>query len=503
MHARYRGVVERDETIAVRRQASRWRPVPAGSAGAWFGFTLGVAYLVAAVLTYRRHGLDRSTAFDLLFAPNSRLTDTYTLLGLLRTGDMYGAGFQYPPGSLVAITITDRFFSADVGAPQVAAAVAGMAILIGVLAFRDARFAERVAAGALAGMTTYATVSTHAHLVVPLAVVGAATVAAIGVLWIVRRDVPRLVIVPAIAVCYPLVFSVDRGNLETYVFALLAISASLVFGIRRSRGAAGVAGVMFGLAVAIKVLPVTLIAVQSSRRHRWAFVLAGAGGVAFASVYGLITVGQGPLDVLSAMRGNNFAGGERPPGSLTWGLFYHRGIASAAMYALAQSRGYDAMEQVMLGLIPFFLLGGIIILLAVVVASALLPGPVWMRYTAVAAASMLFANASVLYRAPIIVIALSLWLASAAIRPRGLEAATAVLFALVLTPYAFGSIPTPLVDAAPAAPSDTLYGTLALLGLFLVVTWRWLCAYRGNRSVLRHLHGVKGVRGRASAGSRR
>ena len=217
---------------------ARWL-VPAGGAGVWFGMVLGSAYCLAALLTYRSDGIARPPDFGLLFASNSRFTDTYTLLGLLHAGGMYQAGFQYPPGSLFVIHLIDRYFLADIGLPQCVAASGAMGAVIGVLAFRDADIGERIAAGLAAAACTYLAVTTDGRYVVTIFVAGGATVLVILACWALRIPVPRITLVPAISVCYPLVFSVDRGNLETYVFALLALSACFVFGVRRSAGEIG------------------------------------------------------------------------------------------------------------------------------------------------------------------------------------------------------------------------------------------------------------------------
>lgn len=456
---------------------TRWRWALCGTSPAIFGFVLGVLYVFAGFLTVRQFGWERPVSYALLFDPNSRFSDTTSLVTLFREGGMYDRGFQYPPGAVPLVESLGRLAFDQMGLAQIVAAAIAMGILVGVLMFNDASRIERVAAGGLAAVSTYLITDSHAQFTGALMLVGAATAACAVLQLVLNLPIPRLVLIPAVASSYPLVFSVDRGNLETYAFAAAALSAAVAFGARKSGLAGVIGGVLFGVAVAAKVLPVVLVGAQRGRQR--VVVFCGGAFVALAamSVWGLSLVHRSPGEALSAMAGNNASS----PEGYAWSLFYHRGVTQGLVYALVELRGFDGMQAVITPVAGYLPLVGVPVLLAVIAAGFILPGPSWMRYATAASAMVLFANANVVYRASFLSIGLVLWLAAMA-RPNACqEPVIAALFAAALSPYAFGSVMTPL---GFAAPSDTLFGTLAVLALFAYLTWRWT---RGGTAVLRQV----------------
>ena len=253
----------------------------------------------------------------------------------------------------------------------------------------------------------------------------------------------------------------------------MAVSAALTFGFKQHRWFAIIGGSVFGLAAAIKVLPMALLGVQSGRQRLGLFVVAALVSSGIATAAGLAILDAEPSAAVAAMAGNNAPSTE----GYAWSLFYGRGLLQSSTFILVELRGFSGMQAMVApvaSILPFL---GYPVLLALLGCSFLVPGRMWMRYTSVASGMVLFANAAVLYRVSVLSIALLLWVASSSQVDWRRESVTGVLFALALSPYAFGSLATPL---GFAASSDTVYGTAGLLALFLYVTWRWL---RGGAKV--------------------
>jgi hypothetical protein len=282
------------------------------------------------------------------------------------------------------------------------------------------------------------------------------------------------------ACAYPLVFGVDRGNIDVIAFTLIAIGVAVL----KVRAVSGLAYVMFGLAAAIKLWPIFLVGLIKGNCWAGRLGLFLLGLVPITLAASLETEGGAP----AALKGTVDALFVRAQGndSAGWLLVFNRTLSSGADYLCALI-DWSPPAYVALGLDRVFAILGVASLLLGLI-SLTLPVPFAIRFGLGVCLVIALAPTSGVYRSAAALIVLAVVMGSLR-NPvfQFLYGSTVVLLGLLavtVSPLYLFELEglTPLANGV--APSDTLFGSLAFGALMFCL------AYMALKVMLRQRRGA-------------
>ena len=483
---------------------------------AWAGSTIFVT-LASAFNAIRMFGTGPMCEPTLLFFRISRQSDYSTIAKVVDTGTPYAFGLQYLPGAVLLLDVLntishvanppsvvplmrpagdfcpylepnhDRIFDwgfLTLGALGITATglIATFLLLSGSLRPQKAAgFIITVAVGLWVMLTP------DAYPVTALAIASLVGVASIGALLTLGR-VPRLMLMPLLGANYPLVYALDRGNLDVAAYAVVAVSMILLVRAPRTPIRRGLS--LLGIVVAgmVKLFPFFLAGIPL-RGLRWrvalVYGLIGAAGAAAIFILGSIAAGQSLAAVAVAIPRNlGFLPGDGPDpndlgSSSIWVLFSNRTIFGFLVYADMIVNGWDAARsryeavgpviRIIQGIAPF----------AALAVSWRLRGPLWLAFTASSLILILFGTGGGTYRLLLLIVAIGLIvraLDDGADAPRREHPNTRTnsLLLIALIGASLGAATSPWFLTRPTGaewaqqvPSDPLFGVLPLLTLAL------------------------------------
>lgn len=287
-------------------------------------------------------------------------------------------------------------------------------------------------------------------------------------------------VIPFLATSYPVVYAVDRGNLDVLAFVLIAVVVAVWQSPRLGRTRPHIAAVLVAIAVTIKLWPVYLLGWFVRRRNAWGLLTFGIAS-AVMLVIGSALVDMTVIDSTQQLLGR--MGTRSDSFENEWLLVFNRTAFSVPGYLIAAIGGLDAWQAAAHVWAPVQqILAQLISIIAMVLMA--LPVRLWVRFGLASAAVVSFSFSSSPYRLAVIVIAAAL-VARYLIEHPGLADRRigwlAVLLGLNVAPLYLWSWPglSPLgVD-----PSDTLIGSVLMLALLVLFGWFAVGDLRQRRAI--------------------
>ena len=465
-------------------------------------------------------GMRASCLPSVLFFRSNRFSDQSLMLEVAHASRPYDLGLQYPPGALVVwkfVSATpDWLFrwsgldwlqshplllgfgaSAEqfcqLGLPDlVSPEVMPLAIAGGLeLAFIAAFFmfpAERVSLRALTAICIVIGVLLITALLdwyaLVLAVVATIALLALVVQVVSARRLPSVVFAPLIASMYPVIFAIDRGNIDVYVFLFVAIFIVLFTQARRPFLAVHISAIVLACAIVIKIFPLFLIGLFFRKRSLRRGVITVTVSVIAMYYLSLLGTSEGFLEPLVGMRRNltpdkGSCGVACDP---EWGLMYGRSFLAFIQFVGITISGENRFNELYLLLAPQW---AKISLVAVVVGATILSRrrlPLWVALGLATSLVMVFNTGGGVYRLSLVLIsaAVMIWQlqkpsvskvtlpltgVARTARPAAAHYLVVFLMGLSVAPFYVGRIPPSLLGAAP---KDTLYGSGFLIVLVVI-----------------------------------
>ena len=481
--------------------------------------SISLMALVSPLASIRFSGFWPTCTSNILFYRGSaRFSDLWVLLTTSASSDPYANGFEYPPGSLPLI----RFFESiwREAPPQTGivwlynatgSAVpqdpmqscltepllwAHLALVsCGLVAVVMLMYWLFSAGYGTSFRWTVALVSGAVYLLAFSALEMYSAVlfvsgcwALIG-LWLIRkgRRIPTaILLVPLIATAYPIVFGVDRGNLDVVILPLL-VAFAVIMTTSQRRSTDCLAAAFLGVAVAIKLWPVFLIGALFRRRARWEMLAAFSLSLVAVTLLGTnvvsdrwIQVGLQFVDVFS---------GSGSAVTSNWNLAFNYTWGAGLSYLVVMTGGQEALDS----LRPLWLgIQQFLILMAPILAAMVffLRRPFWQLFALASSLFLVLTSFAPPYRVTILVIAAGLMVRHFRLTgqvPQRLDLLVATFLGLSIAPTYLWTLPgiTPL----GVAPSGTLIGAIVLLTLTGLLIAR----------VLRRSPAVMGIDGEESS----
>lgn len=460
--------------------------------------SISVMTVVSSLAAVRFSGLWPTCTSNILFYRGAaRFSDLLSVFGSIKAGDPYSTGFEYPPGSLPLIRLLG-LLNGEVP-PQSGIAwlydYVGRAIpqepisscqpeallwahlvliLFGALTVALLMYwffatglgsRERVVLAITTGALFGLCMALIEFYTIVLLIVGMTSLVS---LWLLRNRLTRLpvyVFVLLLATSYPVVYGVDRGNLDVVVLLLVAAFAASQVLSRPSWTMYG-GTALLGVAVAIKLWPVFLV---GALFRRGSMVLSLTVFLVAMTMTSLLGTFLFSLDVPTTA--SQFIDAlTRNRGAVTsdWNLLFNYTWGAGLSYLVIMIGGTELLET----LRPMWLgLQGWLVIFAQFAAFAvlLLKRPLWQTFGLASCLSLLFITFAPPYRVAILLVAAGLLvhhLSTRQSRPDRLEMLAVTLLGLVIAPTYLWSLPgiTPL----GVAPSGTLVGSLLLATLTVI-----------------------------------
>ncbi|MCF8537233.1 MAG: DUF2029 domain-containing protein [Candidatus Nanopelagicales bacterium] len=207
-------------------------------------------------------------------------------------------------------------------------------------------------------------------------------------------------VVPALvlALCFPVLFAVDRGNVDLVMVALAGLGmATMLRGHRVSSAFA------WGMTLALKVYPLLLLAPTLRRRSG---LQVAAGAVAVGAVLAVVSgwaLGQGPLSTAMITSGAGDAESLTLEQKESWGLSLASGVRVFAHYLAPGTLDVQAIDG-WLGEQGRWM--AIILLLSTCLWVVLLEARWWRGMALVAIAILIFPSVTFQYRAMLLLLPL-------------------------------------------------------------------------------------------------
>lgn len=495
------------------------RPMSRASAfvAAW-ALSSVLVTLLSAATAIRMFGTGPLCEPTLLFFRISRQSDYASIANVVAAGAPYASGLQYLPGAVLLLDLLNwiaRITPPATFAPFLAPAgdfcpyiepnrdrifdggflalgligILATGLIVTFLLLATASRTQRIIGFALTVIVSgWMMLSPDAYPVSALlvgTVVGG--LAAVFLIW--RRRVPRLVLVPLVGANYPLVYALDRGNLDVAAYALVVVAMIIL--VRSPRTPAHRLAGILGIVAAgmIKLFPFFLAGIPLrglGRRGTLPYVLIGVLAAAIVFIIGSIAAGQSIASVAVAIPRNlGFLPGNEPDpndlgSSSIWVLFSNRTLFGFFVHVDLLANGWEIARTRYETLGP-----GIRIIQALAPFAALLiswrmRGPLWLAFTTASLVLILFGTGGGTYRLLLLVIATGLIVHALDQRevhetPREHDSThTGSLLLIGLIGASLGAATSPWflsaaggIEWTQQVPSDPLFGVLPLLTLAL------------------------------------
>jgi len=477
-----------------------------------------IGSLVSAFNALRTDGVRASCSPAILFFRSERFSDQSAMLQVAHANRPYELGLQYPPGALPVwrlVSVTPDWMLRWSGmdwiqrhsvlpglhamgeqacrVPQLVSpdvlplAIAGgleLAVIATFLLFSGERLAFRVATGICVTLGVLGVTSLLDWYALILAMAATISLVAIIVQVTTGRRVPSVVFSPLIACMYPVIFAIDRGNIDVYVFLLIAIFIVFFLQARRPILAVHVSAIILACAIVIKFFPIFLIGLFFRRRSYRLGLITMAVGVIAVYYLSLVGTSESLLDPLIGIRKNlttspSSCGVACDPG---WGLIFGRSLLAFIQYSGVMLGGTNRFSEWYSLLAPHW---SRISLVAVFVGAAILSRrrlPLWVSLGLATSLVMAFNTGGGVYRLSLVLISavVMIWQlqkSSASVvylppdsdiraaRPAALHYLLVFVMGLSVAPFYVGRIPLSVLGAAP---KDTLFGSGFLIVLVII-----------------------------------
>ena len=461
----------------------------------WLTVPLAVMTVLSSLAAMRFSGFWPTCTSNILFYRGSaRFSDLLSVVNSADSPDPYSTGFEYPPGSLALIkllsilsaeappetgfawlygyigdsvpqTLVENCQTGELLWSHILTVIIGavtVALLMywffgAILAIR-----KRVMAAIITGLlfaVCFALVEIYS---IVLLVVGLLSLLS---LWLFRSEArwtPIYAFIPLLATAYPVVYGVDRGNLDVFVLLLVtAFAASQVYA--QTRVATFIGAALLGVAVAIKLWPIFLSGALFRRKPNWVSLLGFAAAVVLTSALG-VTLFELSWPATITQFAEALAR-NRDAVTSDWNLLFNYTWSAGLSYLLILVSGPELLQAVR----PMWLgVQGWLVIISQLAAVAvlLMRRPLWQTYGLASSISLLFTTFAPPYRVAILLVAAGLLVRHLSLvnyPPRKLELFALSLLGLTIAPTYLWSLPglTPL----GVAPSGTLVGSLLLSAL--------------------------------------
>lgn len=453
-------------------------------------YLVSLAIAAASMLSGLYYLVDRGTTYcgmGTLFFPASRFSDLFLPIEELKNG-RFAEFSEYPSGAALAFqlleplqsrTLNNEFsqmFNGLCPAPNISAAQLVTLILtsatIGYATqnwlARSSSEKRSIWVSVSLTFLTGAILASWYHLF--LAVAGALVLSLMCVCWV--RGLapwPWLLFLP-LGIAYPFMFSWDRGNLDGIV--VLIILWAILFFRSQAVGSMWIAGMLIGVAIALKLWPLFLLGIFL-RPMKLKALAAAMVSFIIVMMVGSIVAG----DLSFTLRSIFGTAGRSNDLSSPW-LFYFNRTLSSGINSISLIIEPYAVPPINSSVIPSVIFGALS-LASIIFATWVMSikSELWLRLSLASIIIILCAPTSGVYRSSILVIGLLLFLADKGSVP--IEAANkpqvfvAALLALAVSPIYFGSLQQPGYETSPwqGPPSDTLIGTFGLVALAITLVW--------------------------------
>lgn len=394
----------------VQKRLKAPRPSSASHATSVLAATFASLALLAATALLVRTGSLHSPEFGgLLFGPGARFSDLTDVVSASASRMPYGAastntaGPAYPPG-LFGLTYALEHVSLSVARTIVGTltvlALAALVGFVGMAAWsRGARVASAaVSAGAmcatLAVLDWYAVTAGIAAIIILVAILAQRVVPA----------APRLVALPvAFGTSLPMIFALDRMNIDVIVFVLVVATLILY---QRRRG--GLAGVTFGAAIAIKIYPVYLAVADTRKVGRVKRLALAATAAISLTLFGVSTTAY---SLRAAVDGFNrsLIYFEQNYIVASSGMPYGASLLTAIRIVYRESGRLD-VNDFTARIYPAWKTGSAVAIIALAALTVIVNLPQWSRLVVMVTALMVLSPNTGMYRATLLLVAIAVWL---------------------------------------------------------------------------------------------
>jgi hypothetical protein len=265
----------------------------------------GVSLIACISAFYRLRTVNGTLFGGLLYDPGMRFSDLRDIINAAASGIPYGAetatgtttGPTYPPA---AFLLGDAFARIPPTIPRVVlialTAAAVGAVLSEVMLRNDTRRRKALAFATGAASTLLGATLLNSYTLV----LALACVFVLAVLLLGRHSwtLTSCVALPIMAgLSFPIVFAIDRLNIDLVVFQLVTLTVIL---IDRNRGK--LAATAFGVAIAIKAYPI-YFAIADPRQHgRWTRAAIALGTAVVLTAVALANMDYAPQDLAMAFQ---------------------------------------------------------------------------------------------------------------------------------------------------------------------------------------------------------
>lgn len=442
-------VDDSDDTSAKAARVTRG-PASEPSAGLTiertFVLTFAIISALAAVSNQIRIGSLRTPEVGgLLFNPGPRFSDLQDVVRAAVSGVPYGqvtsagttTGPAYPPGVLPLMLVFDRLGVEGAKIAVITATAITLAVLCAIVLNRGrARYLQVTSAmvALSAVIATSLVLDYYAAVVVIAGAIAAAAITAGGRVPLLRAMATPVVL----GTSMPLIFAIDRLNVDILVMQCMAIAASLIAVRRRTTAA-----VVIGVAIALKTYPVWYLIADTHRPGRWGRIVLALITGAGLSLWGLSTTAYSYREALAAFNRSvqyfeqvyviQESGMPYGASFLTSLRILYRdaGHADHAAFVSSIYPDWKALAPVAVAIVA-----------AIAIAA---DTPAWCRLLTVICALMIFSPNTGMYRAAVLVVPIAMWLFDVTARGAGhrlsrWEVAMAIAAGAGLAPLTFWAI---------------------------------------------------------------
>lgn len=442
-----------------------------------FVASVGLLWIIAGGIALVRFGARIPENSGILFRPTVRFSDLADPLAGVATGApfsgfinaagiAYPYGINYPPGS-VPILSALLPLGADMGN---LALVLCFGLSLGILMRFVALRVRPLIGTATAVVTILATVAGFLLLdlyPVVLVVAGAALLAFVTASGTrsIKKSTPALV-GPICALSFPSVIAIDRMNIDLAIVALAAVGLALIHNRHSSGGS-----LLLGAAIGAKIFPYAfIVAYDRAPAAEWVRrLLALVAGSLLITAGGFALIRQSPFEAIRGLlRAFEWAEDVYAVGDA--GMGYGASLFTGLKAFWIQT-GHPHDAPLIASVYHYWAVAWLPVTLAVIIIVVLMRIPVWSRLAITTSVVLLASPISGGYRVTFELIPLVFWAAfliesrvtrsSSAFR---WHVATAIAFALVLSPKTFWTI------APPDVTSETLLTPIAIMALTIAAT---------------------------------
>jgi len=439
----------------------------------------GVSLLACLSVWFRLHTFNGTLFGGLLFDPGMRFSDLRDIINAATSGIPYGAetvtgttyGPTYPPGAFVIGEIFSHFPSTFPKLILVSLTAAAVGALFGLVMLRTEDTRRRILAFATG---TAATLLGALTLDVYTLVLAIGSLVAILILFGGWQSWPltACVALPLMGgLSFPVVFAIDRLNLDLVVFQLMALTVILL-NSRHGKLAAGV----FGAAMAIKAYPVYFAVADPHRHGRWARITIAGGTAIILTLVAVTNMNYTPQELIAAFQRSSIYFQQHYV-IASEGMGYGASLFIAAKI-ISLKLGNEASVAFATHLYSLWKFAVLIVTLGLAMIVMVLRLPPWCRLMVMVCALISLAPSSGAYRGTMLLVALAMWLAESSRRPSNTRATIvidlmlAVMLGAALSPLTFAQIPwfEPTVNLT----SYSLIAPFAVLGVLALALLRGL-----------------------------